>query len=144
MPLFFLLYVSRSLLRLPDEAGEVERIVTVARRENERLGVTGALIFTQAHFAQVLEGDRAAVETLMERIGRDPRHDMVTIVSAGERDGRLFGQWSMAYSGGSLYVDRHVRPLLAPAAEQGATERLAEKLVRLMREFTFPEIATAP
>ncbi|MEA2999125.1 MAG: hypothetical protein QOH04_2658 [Sphingomonadales bacterium] len=144
MPLFFLLYVSRSLLRLPDEAGEVDRIIAVARPENERLGVTGALMFTQAHFAQVLEGDQAAVETLMERIRRDPRHDTVTIVSAAAREARLFPRWSMAYSGGSLYVDRHVKPLLAPAPEPGASERLAEKLVRLMREFTFPEIATAP
>jgi hypothetical protein len=144
MPLFFLLYVSRSLLRLPDEAGEVDRIVAVARRENERLGVTGALMFTQAHFAQVLEGDQAAVETLMQRIRRDPRHELVTIVSAGARDGRLFPQWSMAYSGGSLYVDRHIKPLLGPVAEHGATDRLAEKLVRLMREFSSSEIATAP
>jgi hypothetical protein len=144
MSVFFLLYVSRSLLRVPEQAGEVDRIVAVARRENDRLGITGALVFTQAHFAQALEGDRAALETLMERIRRDPRHDKVTIVSEGEREARLFPQWSMAYSGGSLYVDRHIKPLLSPPAEPGATERLAEKLVRLMREFTCPEIATAP
>src|SRR4051794_24960505 len=143
MSVYSLLYVSRSLLRLPDEAGEVDRIVAVARRENERLRVTGALVFTQAHFAQVLEGDQASVETLMARIRRDPRHDRVTIVSAGERDTRLFPQWSMAYSGGSLYVDRHIKPLLAPAVEQATTERLAEQLVRLMREFSAP-ITTAP
>src|SRR3954468_16771884 len=124
MSVFFLLYVSRSLLRVPEEAGEVDRIVAVARRENDRLGVTGALVFTQAHFAQALEGEHAAIETLMERIRRDPRHDKVTVVSAGASAGRLFPQWSMAYSGGSLYVDRHIKPLLAPAAEQATTERL--------------------
>jgi hypothetical protein len=144
MSVYFLLYVSRSLLRLPDQGGEVDRIVTVARRENERLGVTGALVFTRAHFAQVLEGEQQAVETLMERIRRDPRHTDVNVVSAGPREGRLFPHWSMAYSGGSLYVDRHIKPLLPPGADPGATEHLAEKLVRLMREFTAQEIATAP
>jgi hypothetical protein len=144
MSVYFLLYVSRSLLRLPEEVGEVDRIVAVARRENERLGVTGALVFTRAHFAQVLEGEEKAVETLMRRIRRDRRHDSVTVVSEGQRDGRLFPQWSMAYSGGSLYVDRHIKPLLAPGAEQASTGHLAEKLVRLIREFTLQEIATAP
>jgi hypothetical protein len=144
MSVYFLLYVSRSLLRLPDEAGEVDRIVLVARRENVRLGVTGALVFTRAHFAQVLEGDQGAVESLMERIRSDSRHTEVKVVSAGAREGRLFPHWSMAYSGGSLYVDRHIKPLLAPDPEPGATDRLAEKLVRLMREFAAQEVATAP
>jgi hypothetical protein len=144
MSIHFLLYVSRSLLRLPEEAGEVDRIAAVARRENERLAVTGALVFTRAHFAQVLEGEKDAVDTLMQRIRADSRHESVTVVSQGGRDGRLFPRWSMAYSGGSLYVDRHIKPLLSPAAEQDATERLAGKLVRLMREFTSGEIATAP
>jgi hypothetical protein len=143
MSVYFLLYVSRSLLRLPGQSGEVDRIVAVARRENARLGVTGALIFTRAHFAQVLEGDRQAVETLMARIRGDSRHDRVTVVAEGPRDERLFPQWSMAYSGGSLYVDRHIKPLLAPAAEPGATAPLAEKLVRLMREFAAQETAPA-
>jgi hypothetical protein len=144
MSVHFLLYVSRSLLRLPQEAGEVDRIVAVARRENARLGVTGALVFTRAHFAQVLEGDEQAVEALMERIGKDRRHDGVRVVSKSMREARLFPQWSMAYSGGSLYVDRHIRPLLAAAPEPGATEPLAERLVRLIHEFTAQEIATAP
>ena len=144
MSVYFLLYVSRSLLRLPHEGGEVDRIVAVARRENARLGVTGALVFTRAHFAQVLEGDEEAVEALMERIRNDRRHDSVTVVRKSLRDARLFPQWSMAYSGGSLYVDRHIKPLLEAPPEPGATEPLAEKLVRLMREFTAQEIATAP
>jgi Sensors of blue-light using FAD len=144
MSVHFLLYVSRSLLRLPQELGEVDRIVAVARRENARLAVTGALVFTRAHFAQVLEGDEQAVEALMERIRKDRRHGQVTVVSQGERDARLFPQWSMAYSGGSLYVDRHIKPLLAAAPEPGATGPLAGKLVRLMREFAAQEVATAP
>ena len=144
MSVHFLLYVSRSLLRLPQQSGEVDRIVAVARRENARLGVTGALVFTRAHFAQVLEGDEQAVGTLMERIRKDRRHDGVRVVSKGMRDSRLFPQWSMAYSGGSLYVDRHIRPLLAAPFEAGVTDPLAEKLVRLMREFAAQEIATAP
>jgi hypothetical protein len=107
-----LLYVSKSNLTLPEEAGEVLAIVATARRRNAELGVTGALVFTESRFAQVLEGDEEAIDALMLSILKDRRHEQVTVVDRTEVAMRRFPQWSMAYSGPSLYVDRHIKPLL--------------------------------
>ena len=52
-----LLYVSESCLSWPEDAHQVDEIVTVSRGRNEQLSLTGALIYTRTHFAQVLEGE---------------------------------------------------------------------------------------
>lgn len=137
MDLKTLLYVSESRLSLPDQAEEVGAIVEVARRRNGALAVTGALIFTEASFAQFLEGPPAAVDELMASIRRDPRHARVTIALEAPSAGRRFADWTMAYSGPSLYVERHVRPLfdVAPGAV-AARQRLCGKLVYLMEELS--------
>lgn len=128
-----LLYVSVSTLKLPDEAGEVDDLVGVARSRNAALDVTGALIFTETHFAQILEGAAAAVEELMVSIRADRRHRAVNTVSVIETPQRRFAGWSMAYSGPSFYLDRHVAPLLG-AAPGRAIAGPVEALRELIRE----------
>lgn len=128
-----LLYVSVSTLKLPDEAGEVYELVGVARSRNATLDVTGALIFTETHFAQILEGSAAAVEELMVSIRADRRHREVNTVSVIETPQRRFADWSMAYSGPSFYLDRHVTPLLG-AVPGRAISGPVETLRELIRE----------
>jgi hypothetical protein len=134
MGLKTLLYVSKSLIAPTDTAREVERIVTVARARNAELGVSGVLISTEARFAQVLEGPRAAVDLLMESILVDPRHEQVTISRDEAVRQRRFPHWSLAYCGASLYVDRHVRPLLEPALQGPDQRRNCDRLLLLMEE----------
>ena len=131
-----LLYVSRSLLVLPEQAEEIQKIVEVARSRNARLDVTGALIFTEARFAQVLEGSTEAVEELMASIRRDPRHKDVEVVEVAEITSRRFPNWTMAYSGPSFYVDRHIKPLVNSGLETGPRGELASKLIGFMRELS--------
>lgn len=128
-----LLYVSVSTLKLPGEAHEVDDLVAVARSRNATLDVTGALIFTEMHFAQILEGSAAAVEELMVSIRADRRHREVSTVSVIETPQRRFPDWSMAYSGPSFYLDRHVTPLLGAAPGRGINH-LVETLRELIRE----------
>lgn len=136
MGLRTLLYVSKSLVPQDGAQRQVDAIVGSARARNAALGVTGVLIFTEARFAQVLEGPAEAVETLMERIRADPRHEQVTIVSDGPLERRRFPGWSMGYSGPSLYVDRHIKPLLGPVAETRDRREMAARLLYLMEELT--------
>ncbi|MBY0335558.1 MAG: BLUF domain-containing protein [Acetobacteraceae bacterium] len=98
-----ILYVSRKTTHAdPVEADrEVADILVSARRNNERLGVTGALLFSEGCFAQVLEGPTAAVEDIFERIQCDPRHDEVTVLEVRSVPERAFANWSMAYAGGA-------------------------------------------
>jgi hypothetical protein len=130
-----LLYVSESCLAWPQDAAEVDEIVAVARRRNEMLSVTGALVYTRTHFAQVLEGASAAIDAVMDSIRRDARHRNIQIVADEPLDARHFPDWTMAYSGASFYVDRQIRPLLHGATDHPRRRRAATGLLTFMREF---------
>jgi hypothetical protein len=131
-----LLYVSQSTLRQLEQAAEVDRIVEVAQSRNTDLGVTGSLIFTESRFAQILEGPRAAIEELMSSIRRDPRHRDVNVVLTEDLPARRFPYWALAYNGPSIFVDRHVKPLLQQEMNPADRELRAGRLLRLMVELT--------
>ena len=80
-------------------AREVEGILAVSRRNNARVGVTGALIFNRSTFGQVLEGPEAAVEETYVRIEADPRHRDVEVLDLRSVEERAFGDWSMGFVG---------------------------------------------
>ena len=72
-------------------------ILTSARRNNIRDGITGALICREDLFVQMLEGPDAAVNATFARIARDDRHtEIVTLVSFSA-DTRLFREWAMRH-----------------------------------------------
>lgn len=130
-----LLYISRSAL-LPSEAAKgVEQIVATSVTRNLTLGITGALLFTGEHFAQVLEGKGESVDILMADICRDQRHEDVLVVDRHALKQRRFANWSLAYFGPSQFVSRHVTRLLSePSPRQ--RRRAAEWLNDLLWEFT--------
>lgn len=82
---------------------EVRSILDISRINNEKVGVTGALLFNSGCFAQVLEGGQAAVEATFERIQRDERHGEVSLLSFGAVPERSFTNWSMAFVGASTF-----------------------------------------
>ncbi len=96
--LFRLVYCSRNMIPAlhGDAAAEVGQILETSRANNARAGVTGALLYSDGCFAQVLEGGLDAVERTFERIQCDNRHGDVVVLQAGPADGRLFGVWNMA------------------------------------------------
>lgn len=77
---------------------DLQQILDASRRNNSASDVTGALLFNQEYFAQVLEGPRASVERTFERIQRDRRHGQVTVVDNGFADHRDFPEWAMAHA----------------------------------------------
>jgi FAD-dependent sensor of blue light len=93
--------VYRSHMRIaPDvRKSELGEIFSVARSNNKRLGVTGALLVWDEFFVQTLEGDEAVVRDLYDRIHRDARHERVAIISEDPAAPRVFGRWSMARVG---------------------------------------------
>jgi hypothetical protein len=99
--LFSLAYFSRNSIDGNAETmqDELAAILASARRKNALHGVTGALIFSDGCFAQVLEGAREDVEQVFETIQCDPRHSDVTIMHLHEVEERSFGAWSMAFGG---------------------------------------------
>jgi hypothetical protein len=58
--------------------------------------VTGALVYIDGVFLQVLEGDATELATLMAKIAKDVRHETVSVLQEGEVPAALFGEWEMA------------------------------------------------
>ena len=62
---------------------------------NALAGITGALVFIDGRWAQILEGEQAAITSLFDRISRDPRHERVTLDYVIQTPARLFPDWLM-------------------------------------------------
>ena len=124
-----LLYISESTFSSNDAETILNKIVATAHARNPGLGLTGALLFTGTYFAQVLEGDDAAIDRLIKSIIKDPRHEKLMIVERAPLTQRRFPDWSMAYFGPSQFVSRHVTRLLnepSPAEQSRAAAWLTE------------------
>ena len=88
-----LMYASRAAKPLDPE--ELTHILRHSRGANPKVGVTGVLCSTGDLVIQVLEGGRAAVNRLYNRIAADPRHAEVTLLAYEEIAERRFAGWAM-------------------------------------------------
>lgn len=76
---------------------DIESILADSRANNSRAEITGVLCFSHDYFLQCLEGDRAAVNTLYNRITRDQRHLEPFMIDYCEIDERAFANWAMGF-----------------------------------------------
>ncbi len=90
-----LVYASAATVRF--SVADLATLLTLARARNATNGITGALFYDAGSFLQVLEGDEAVVEQTFERIGRDPRHARVLLLSRSVSEERRFGDWQMGF-----------------------------------------------
>jgi hypothetical protein len=98
--IYKLVYCSRNQIRgTPDEfIHEIRTILASAHKNNPPAGLTGALLFNEGLFAQVIEGPVDSVSRIFEVIQRDPRHSDVTVLQNGPAEHRDFPEWSMAFA----------------------------------------------
>jgi hypothetical protein len=104
----------------------IEEILATSLAHNRRDAITGALVYDDKWFAQVLEGSEHAVSTTFERILRDPRHSDVALVTMTPVAERMFGASPMAGVGrneGNRDLFRHY----------GESERFDPQLMRADR-----------
>lgn len=73
----------------------LNQILSVARRNNLRDGITGSLICRADLYLQMLEGPRAAVTSTFHNIMKDDRHSDVVLISCDDTKARLFPDWHM-------------------------------------------------
>lgn len=129
------LYVSRSLIEPTQATAAVANLVETSIANNRRCDITGALLFTGAQFAQILEGSEDSIAALITSIGRDERHDQLTIINHAAIKERKFQNWALAYNGPSLFIARHVaRALASPPglAQQRSARWLTEAMLELV------------
>ena len=109
-----LLYTSTANTDLA--ADEVFKIVTVSARNNPARAVTGFLIYADGAFLQVIEGERADLDALLDVLGRDPRHRAITVKSRRPISSRSFPNWRMQRVDASR---RNVHAALGPLRDAG-------------------------
>lgn len=115
------------------DAGVFDDILHVARRNNARDGITGALICRHDLFMQLLEGPRGAVTRCFTRILRDDRHAELALLWCGDAAARLFADWSMRDDPVRSWM--WSREALRDGALENATaEECRQVFVRLSRE----------
>ncbi len=108
-------------------------ILKTAQRHNAAHDITGTLICREDVYLQLLEGDRADVEALYEKIKRDDRHADVTILVQEMTGQRLFPLWAMRHDPAKSWM--WTREQVSAGAVEGATrEEVLAIFVRLVAE----------
>jgi hypothetical protein len=93
--MFEMVYTSAARRMMdPQELGQ---ILSTARRNNGRLGVSGILLYEGGSFLQVLEGDEPVVRELFQTIARDERHFRVKVIEERPIAERSFSAWTMGF-----------------------------------------------
>ncbi|MCX6594352.1 MAG: BLUF domain-containing protein [Acidobacteria bacterium] len=112
--IFRLVYTSTASTPMREE--ELTTLLSKARDRNESLGVTGALVYRDNSFLQVLEGPEEAVRLLYYgSIESDARHKECVVLWEGEAQKREFDDWTMGFyrlAGGELPGHRTLDELL--------------------------------
>jgi len=90
-----LTYISR--YNTDNPKGEVTRILTQAQQNNERNGITGALVFNHNYFLQSIEGARPVINELLRKLVKDDRHYALQVIECREVELRHWSKWSMKY-----------------------------------------------
>ena len=75
----------------------LDNILLFSRRNNERDGITGALICRHEVYLQFLEGPKDKIDALFDRIRIDDRHLEVSLLLSEDCSERLFPEWSMKH-----------------------------------------------
>jgi hypothetical protein len=79
------------------QTDDLQELLDHARRSNAAKGITGALVYAERIFLQILEGDKVVLRDLMAKIRRDVRHENVLVLRESEVPTAIFGSWKMAY-----------------------------------------------
>ena len=99
-------------------------LLTEARLRNQRMQITGHLLYFEGRFTQCVEGPSHSLDTLWQSLVRDERHHDVKLLARYEITERRFPQWTMAFSSyESLYV--HGMTGFFPLREDGDSPLVA-------------------
>lgn len=76
---------------------DLNELLLQAREKNERLNITGLLIYYKGKFMQILEGEKDAIFELYETICNDKRNHLNMLCWDHGIQERGFTGWSMAF-----------------------------------------------
>ena len=126
-----LIYVSQSRINPADRARMMDDIMTISIARNTMLGITGLLIASPHHFAQLLEGPTHHVLAVMSSITSDPRNATCRILRRARIEQVSSPHWRVArYDSHNFGIDV-IDPLLM-AAHAGIDPHAIHRLQRLI------------
>jgi hypothetical protein len=132
-PIRSLIYVSDARDDLtPDDLDSIHH---AAMSLNALDGITGLLVFNGKRFLQIVEGTGEAVEDLLGRLRRDPRHNNLWVRADNIVETRSFPDWSMMLlkvSAGRF----EARDDLEPALPDGILDSTRLKLLDALDEMS--------
>ncbi len=120
MPLSRLIYISEPQFDAAEGSTltQLASIMTASRRNNKASNITGALVYDQYWFLQVLEGERRAIWERFSRINEDERHGGCLLIEMADVEDRLFGNWWMGLAARNTTTE----PVFAPYLVNGALQ----------------------
>jgi hypothetical protein len=126
----------------PMQTDDLQELLDHARRSNAAKGITGALIYAEGIFLQILEGEKALLHDLMNKIYRDVRHEGVSILRESEVPSAMFGHWKMAFVSatpkqvaqwvGVTTPDNRTESVSETSDEQNRTAQFAQDILSLL------------
>lgn len=75
------------------------RLLYHSYSNNQASGITGALIYENNKFGQVIEGLEKDIESLWQKIQKDSRHKNVRLIESKQISERSFSKWTMVFQG---------------------------------------------
>ena len=96
MSLYCLVYTSISNQKMSDD--NLKELLKKSRLKNERLNITGMLLYLDPFFMQILEGEEAIINERFKIIKQDSRHHKVKIIYKKPIEERSFPNWTMGFN----------------------------------------------
>ena len=72
-------------------------LLTVAKENNNKIGVTGLLLYKEGNFIQAIEGIESVVKELYAKIQQDRRHENIITLGSQAINERQFPDWTMGF-----------------------------------------------
>ncbi len=88
------LYVSKRSKNCTDT--EIEKILASSVKNNQEIGASGLLLYSETKFMQYVESDILKIKLLYEKIKTDSRHYDIFLLSFSLIKERIFSDWHMA------------------------------------------------
>jgi hypothetical protein len=107
---------------------QLSQIMATSQRHNQAAGVTGALVYDEAWFLQVLEGERRAICQTFSRINEDERHANCLLVEMTEVATRSFANWWMGLATRDATTASAFAPYLKHGTLQAESMSARDKL----------------
>jgi hypothetical protein len=131
-----IIYLSRATRPMSDE--ELATLLTQAREANARQNITGALVYGDGQFMQIIEGEEADLAMLYARLLQDGRHGQVFKFADKPILQRSFADWSMAFRPVSAEQFQVLQGYVAPEQLDLSAPGLSatdDMLLQMMKSF---------